>query len=68
MADILKLSVPERIQLVGDIWDSITVQPETFTLTKAQQEELDRRLDDCRLHPADGEPWEDVRREILSDL
>ena len=68
MADILELSVAERIQLVGDIWDSIAAHPETLVLTKAQQEELDRRLEDYRLHPEDGEPWEDVRREILNDL
>ena len=68
MADILELSVSERIRLVGDIWDSIAAHPDAVTLTAAQQEELDRRLDDCRLHPDDAEPWEKVRQEILNDL
>ena len=68
MADILALSISERIRLVGDIWDSIAAHSETIVLTSAQQEELDRRLENCRLHPEAGEPWEDVRREILNDL
>ena len=68
MEDILELSVAERIQLVSDIWDSIAAHPEAVVLTKAQQEELDRRLESFRLHPEDGKPWEEVKQEILNDL
>jgi len=39
------LSVAERIQLVEDLWDSITITQEEFGLSEAQQIELERRLD-----------------------
>jgi putative addiction module component (TIGR02574 family) len=60
-ADVLELSVPERIQLVEDIWDSIAAVPQSVTLTKAQCDELDRRLEAYGAHPEDGSPWEAVK-------
>jgi putative addiction module component (TIGR02574 family) len=65
LADVLELSVPERIQLVEDIWDSIAAVPQSVTLTKAQCDELDRRLEDYRAHPEDGSPWQAVKNRIL---
>lgn len=64
IADVLELSIPERIQLVEDIWDSIAKLPESLPLTQPQCEELDRRLEDCRQHPDEGSPWEDVKRSV----
>ena len=63
-ADVLALSVPERIQLVEDIWDTIATVPQPIPLTQTQREELDRRLEDYRQYPDDGSPWEDVSRRI----
>jgi putative addiction module component (TIGR02574 family) len=65
LADVLELSVPERIQLVEDIWDSIAAIPQAVSLTQAQRDELDRRLDDLEAHPEDGSPWETVKGRIL---
>lgn len=65
LADVLELSLPERIQLVEDIWDSIAAQPQPSPLTQAQSDELDRRLDDFHQHPDDGSPWETVKGRIL---
>ena len=64
IAEYVKLSVPERIQLVEDIWDSIAEMPEELSLTEAQQAELDRRLNAYRLNPEEGSPWEYVREAI----
>ena len=66
VADVLELSISERIQLVGDIWDSIATVPQSVSLTPAQREELDRRLDDYRQHPGEDSPWEEVRSRILA--
>jgi len=63
-SDMLKLSVPERIQLVEDIWDSIAELPQEVPLTEAQKAELDRRLDAYRQDPTGGSPWEEVRERI----
>ncbi len=64
LADVLELSVAERIQLVGDIWDSIATQLEPLPLTQAQRDELDRRLEDYHQHPEKGSPWEEVKERI----
>ncbi|MBE7159426.1 MAG: addiction module protein [Rhodospirillales bacterium] len=64
LADLLELSVAERIQLAGDIWDSIALQTQPPPLTQAQRDELDRRLENHHQHPEDGAPWEEVKRRI----
>ena len=63
-ADVMSLSVPERIQLVEDIWDSIAEVPETVPLTEEQKAELDRRLDAYHQNPDEGSPWGAVRERI----
>jgi len=65
---IQNLSISERIQLVGDIWDSIEEAPEAIPLTDEQKTELDRRLDAYRRDPSAGETWECVRRRITDRL
>jgi putative addiction module component (TIGR02574 family) len=62
--DILNLSIAERIELIGDLWDSMAEVPEAITLTEAQKAELDRRLDAYRQDPAAGTPWPVVRDRI----
>ncbi|MFZ5763434.1 MAG: addiction module protein [Thermodesulfobacteriota bacterium] len=65
-ADILKLSVAERILLVEDIWDSIAELPEELALSEAQQQELDRRLEAYHQDPETGSPWVAVEGRIRS--
>jgi len=62
--DILNLSIAERIELIGDLWDSMTEVPEAITLTEAQKAELDRRLDAYRQDPTAGTRWPVVRDRI----
>jgi len=63
--DILSLSIAERIELVGDIWDSIAEVPEAVVLTDAQKAELDKRLDAYQQDPGAGDPWPVVRDRII---
>ena len=63
-AEILKLSLSERILLVEDIWDSIAETPEAIALSKAQELELDARLDAYHKNPTEGSPWAVVRERI----
>ena len=65
-AEILELSVAERIQLVEDIWDSIVADPASLSLTDAQRQELDRRLDALEEAPARGAAWEVARARITA--
>ncbi len=65
-ADALELSVPERIQLITEIWDSIAECPEKIELTDATRHLLRKRLAAYRANPNAGSPWEDVKRRILN--
>jgi putative addiction module component (TIGR02574 family) len=62
--EILKLSVPERIELVEAIWDSIAESPENLPVTAAQKRELDHRLAEYRKKPQLGRTWEEVRDSL----
>ena len=65
-SDILSLSVPERIQLAEDIWDSVTEVPESVQLTTAESEELERRLEAYHEDPGAGSPWDIVKQRLRS--
>ena len=67
-ADVLNLSVTERIQLVEDIWDTIAEVPEQVELTDAQKAELDRRLEAYHRNPSEGSPWSIVKERIRSKM
>ena len=64
VSEILKLSVPERIQLAEDIWDSLLEVPDAISLTEDQKRELDRRLESYHLNPQQGSPWQEVKDRI----
>jgi putative addiction module component (TIGR02574 family) len=63
-ADTLRLSIPERIQLVEDISDTIASQAEMVDLTEEEKTLLDERLTAYHQNPAASSPWETVLRRI----
>ncbi len=65
--EIRQLSVPERIQLVEQIWNSIAEDEAAFELTPAQKAELDRRLTAHEAAPDRGSSWEDVKARLLGE-
>jgi putative addiction module component (TIGR02574 family) len=62
--DALHLSLPERIQLVEDIWDTIASQAEAMELTEEEKTLLDERLYAHHQDPTAGSPWEDVYQRL----
>jgi len=64
LSQILRLDIPDRIELVEEIWDSIADHPESLPITDSQREELDRRLSRHRQNPRSGSPWHSVRERI----
>ncbi len=62
--DISELSIAERIQLAEDLWDSILEQQEELPLSQAQQQELERRLENYEKTPTNGSSWEDVKKRL----
>ena len=65
-ADIFKLDPAKRLDLLEQLWDSLTVTPGALPLTGAQREELDRRLDDLDAEGPSGIPWDEVMHRIRS--
>lgn len=67
LAELLKLTPAERIQLAQDLWDSIA--PEDMPpLTIEQIEEIDRRLAEHARDPSRALPWEEVRARLWARL
>lgn len=63
-----RLSVAERLALIGEIWDSIAADVGQAPLTEAQRLEVDRRLAAHRANPQAAVPWEQVEAEALARL
>jgi putative addiction module component (TIGR02574 family) len=64
ISDLLGLGVGERIRLAQAIWDSIAEVPEAVSLTEAEREELDRRLDAYYQDPGAGSSWSEAKARI----
>jgi putative addiction module component (TIGR02574 family) len=60
-----KLSIPDRILLVEEIWDTIAQENEAFELTEAQKQELERRLASGPTNPTQGRTWEEIKAEFM---
>jgi putative addiction module component (TIGR02574 family) len=65
LTDILQMSVAERIQLAEDIWDSIAALPEALSLTDAERQELNRRLELHAQNPDEGILWDELKEKLL---
>jgi putative addiction module component (TIGR02574 family) len=64
--DSLVLSIPERIQLVEDIWDTIAAKADSVEFTKEEKRIVDARLEAYHRNPDVGSPWEDVFKRITN--
>jgi putative addiction module component (TIGR02574 family) len=62
--DIEKLSSEERLRLIEDPWESLRTRSDAVPLTRAQQDELDRRLDELDRGETETVPWEEVKRRL----
>ena len=62
----LELPIPERIQFVEDVWDSIAVDSDAVELSPEQRAELDRRIEDYKKNPGGNVPWETIKAEALA--
>lgn len=70
--DYRSLSVADRLQLVGDIWDSIAEEanaaPEVLPLTDEQKAELDRRLAEYDADPSTSVPMDEALDRIRAQF
>lgn len=59
-----EMSVPERMELIGMIWDSITDAEVDVPLPEWHRRELERRLAASDANPDDVVPWEEVQARL----
>jgi putative addiction module component (TIGR02574 family) len=62
--DIDAMQPEERLRLIGDLWDSLTENPDEIRLTPAQRAELDRRLDRLESGKARLVSWDELRARL----
>ena len=61
-AEIVRLSPPERIALIAQLWDSLDA--DHIPLTGAQQAELESRLASLDRDRPNGVTWIDLKAEL----
>ncbi len=55
------LSINEKLELVGELWDDLVASsPPGGLLSEVQREELRRRVADAAARPDDWVAWEDA--------
>lgn len=64
--DTLELSIPERIQLVEDVWDTIIAEAEVIELTEDEKKIIDERLEAYHRNSNLGSPWKEVYKRIVN--
>ena len=60
--EVARRSVSERLDLIGQLWDSLT--DEDLPLTVAQRTELERRLQTFERDRADSVTWAELKAEL----
>ena len=64
VADILELSVQERIQLVELIWESIAAFPQAIAVSPELKSDLNARLVEFERDPEAGYAWDQVKAQL----
>lgn len=62
--EISKLSTPEKILLIEDLWDSIALDESAVPVPKSHMEELDRRLKRYESAPGTLLSLEELRKRV----
>lgn len=67
LAELLKLSARERVEIAMALWESLTdaERDAELALTPEQEAELDRRLAEHIANPGSAIPWDEVRRRFI---
>jgi|1185.fasta_scaffold507149_2 putative addiction module component (TIGR02574 family) len=72
ISDLQHLSVPERLRLVEDLWNSIAAEahanPDSLPLSEGLRQELRRRSEAYRRNPHEAIPIDDALDEIERSL
>jgi putative addiction module component (TIGR02574 family) len=59
-----RLSIPERLELIGLIWDSIAAPEDALPIPDWHLRELEQRRAAAESNPGAGIPWEVVKARL----
>jgi putative addiction module component (TIGR02574 family) len=62
------LTIEEKIEYVGSLWDRIAVEPTEIPVPDWHRRIVEERLARDEAHPEESVPWEDVKKEVLGLL
>ena len=60
-----RLTVGQRLELLGLIWDSVTAEGVPTPIPEWHRRELDRRIAAADADPGAALPWDEVRARLL---
>ena len=66
--ELRELPIAKRLQLLEDLWVSLSEEPEKLGVPRWHREELDRRLAAEERDQSAAKPWAEVKTEILNAL
>ena len=62
--DLQRLSSVEKLELIGQLWDSLSDSQIDLPMPDWHREELDQRLADADANPQAARPWSDVEKRL----
>lgn len=62
--DLKKLTKPEKLLLINDLWDDIIQDPSDIPLSSEQNQKLDQRYAEFLEDPDQGSPWKAFKKEL----
>jgi putative addiction module component (TIGR02574 family) len=62
--DFDQLTVPQRLELIARLWDSIPDSMEGLPMPEWHRQEIERRLAAADAAPDQGTPWEQVKTRL----
>ena len=63
-SDVAQLTVPQRLELIALLWDSIPDSADGLPMPEWHQEELEIRLKAADAEPELGIPWDQVKSRL----
>lgn len=68
LSELLGLQTPEKLRLIGALWDSIGDSPTApFRLSPEQQDEIRRRKAEMLANPESTLEWSEIERFLDSN-
>ncbi|HXI24039.1 MAG TPA: addiction module protein [Pyrinomonadaceae bacterium] len=65
--DAKRLPLPERVELIEALWESIATEGYEPPLTAEQADELDRRLEAHNRDPDDVVSWDSIKADLAKN-